>query len=84
MFITETGEVGFCDKKLGSLNINHAVKDAMQLQKMPLNIENNKFTFNEEVSIGKGLANELRWSTAPQFARGKVLYKVLVNLLSGG
>uniref|UniRef100_A0A0N4ZIK1 receptor protein-tyrosine kinase n=1 Tax=Parastrongyloides trichosuri TaxID=131310 RepID=A0A0N4ZIK1_PARTI len=88
LFLTKLGNVGMCDKTLGNININLAVKDVLfllPLQKLydPNSTEStnfllndNRITFDGDIEFGKNERSELSWKTIPKIAFNSAIYKV--------
>ncbi|KAM3717158.1 Protein roller-3 [Dirofilaria immitis] len=74
VFITETGEMGVCDKKLDLLNINVALKNVALA---PIfNLESIK-----PINFIQGLTTDdtrstLTWNIEPMFRKGKIIFKI--------
>uniref|UniRef100_A0A0R3RIS5 Fibronectin type-III domain-containing protein n=1 Tax=Elaeophora elaphi TaxID=1147741 RepID=A0A0R3RIS5_9BILA len=76
VFITDTGEVGVCDKKLGSLNINLALKN-VALVSMPSLDSIKPINFVGALTTDDATArNTLTWGTKPMLLKGKIIFKV--------
>uniref|UniRef100_A0A1I8EBK5 receptor protein-tyrosine kinase n=1 Tax=Wuchereria bancrofti TaxID=6293 RepID=A0A1I8EBK5_WUCBA len=76
VFITETGEVGVCDKKLGSLNIHLALKNVALT---PIfNLDSIKpINFIGALTTDDNTArNTLTWDIGPMFLIGKIIFKI--------
>ncbi|CAG9539972.1 unnamed protein product [Cercopithifilaria johnstoni] len=76
VFITDTGEVGVCDKKLGSLNINLALKNVALVPVLNLDsIE--PINFVGALTTDDATArNTLIWDTEPMLPKGKIIFKI--------
>lgn len=74
VFITETGEIGVCNKKLGSLNINMALKN-IALAPI-LNLEPVKLINFTRALTTDDTRNTLMWGIEPMFKKGKIIFKV--------
>ncbi|VDK61397.1 unnamed protein product [Onchocerca ochengi] len=74
VFITETGEIGVCNKKLGSLNINMALKN-IALAPI-LNLEPVKLINFTRALTTDDTRNTLMWGIEPMFKKGKIIFKI--------
>ncbi|MFH4982722.1 hypothetical protein AB6A40_009431 [Gnathostoma spinigerum] len=74
-FVTKSGEVGVCDKKLGSLNINLAVTSVAILQHVSTN-ENRSVIIADNIAIDDKLHNNITWNVSPSLETGKAVYKI--------
>ncbi|VBB28688.1 unnamed protein product, partial [Acanthocheilonema viteae] len=76
VFITDTGEIGVCDKKLGSLNINLALKNVALVP--VFNLDSLKpINFTGALATDDSTArNTLVWATEPMSLKGKTIFKI--------
>ncbi|KAK6108370.1 Protein tyrosine kinase family protein [Brugia pahangi] len=78
VFITETGEVGVCDKKLGSLNIHLALKNVALIPIFYLD-SIKPINFIGALTTDDNTArNTLTWDIEPMFLTGKIIFKVTI------
>ncbi|VDN07737.1 unnamed protein product [Thelazia callipaeda] len=76
VFITEEGEVGVCDKKLGSMNINLMLKNVLLAPISHLeHVKPISFVRNLTADDSSG-RNTLTWSTESTFGKGKIIFKI--------
>uniref|UniRef100_F1KQA4 receptor protein-tyrosine kinase n=1 Tax=Ascaris suum TaxID=6253 RepID=F1KQA4_ASCSU len=74
-FITKSGNMGVCDKKLGSLNFNMALARVSLLTAAniaPINALN----FTGEIGFVDDSPSNLSWSIDPTLQQGKAIYKI--------
>ncbi|VDK27680.1 unnamed protein product [Gongylonema pulchrum] len=75
-FVTESGEMGVCDKKLGSLNINLALRNVGLVPRYNFGSVK-RINFTRELAADESSARKtLTWATEPMLTRGKVIFKI--------
>ncbi|GMS80022.1 hypothetical protein PENTCL1PPCAC_2197 [Pristionchus entomophagus] len=78
IFVTRHGRMGFCDKQLGSLNINYALTEVAFLVSIIETNSSHAFNFTGQVSMSEKNKFELTWSVEPKVAPRIILYHVIV------
>lgn len=78
VFVTEAGEMGACDKKLGSLNINLALNNVALLP-LPITESMRPINFTCELATDDvTFRKTLIWSLEPMFNKGTILFKITI------
>ncbi|GMT10469.1 hypothetical protein PFISCL1PPCAC_1766, partial [Pristionchus fissidentatus] len=78
IFVTRHGRMGFCDKQLGSLNINYALTEVALLVPIIPSNSSHGFNFTGQISMSDKNKFELTWSVEPKVAARTILYHVMV------
>eukprot|EP00080_Pristionchus_pacificus_P014883 PDM74903.1 rol-3 [Pristionchus pacificus] len=79
IFVTRHGRMGFCDKQLGSLNINYALTEVALLLPIIHTNSSHAFNFTGQVSMSEKNKFELIWAVEPKVAPRSILYHVIVH-----
>uniref|UniRef100_A0A0M3J4B4 Fibronectin type-III domain-containing protein n=1 Tax=Anisakis simplex TaxID=6269 RepID=A0A0M3J4B4_ANISI len=75
-FITKTGQMGVCDKKLGSLNFNLVLNGVSLLVPSANVTPTNALNFSGNIAFEDDLRTNLTWSIDPAPRKGEIIYKI--------